>query len=59
MPRRREWLRIRIALVLQAIARYELQGNRPAADALRTLLRQYRVSVDEAEIQRIITTLIS
>lgn len=59
MPRPRTWLKVRVTLVLQAIARYELQGNKPAADALRTLLRQHRISFDEVEIQHLIANLTS
>ena len=59
MPRPREWLRVRVAFVLRLIARYELQHNKPAADALRALLRQHRIQVDETEVQRLIIELTS
>lgn len=59
MPAPRRWLKVRIATVLRLIARYELQQNQAAANALRSLLRQHRVTVDETEIRRIILELTS
>ena len=59
MPRKREWFKVRISRMLHVIARYELQQNKPAADALRLLMRQSRIAVDEDEVQRIITKMAS
>lgn len=59
MPRQRTWMKVRISYLLDLIARYELQNNKQAADAIRSLLRQHRITVDETAIQQIIDHLIN